>query len=113
MLDISQVTGTLEQASELVKNVSNTAQAVNEAYVKTRGIIEQGRHYYDILRQWAEALQSALEKINPYVQPARDVWLKITNNNEPKRIVIIILIVLVLFMLWKLRNIRFREHHDR
>src|SRR3990167_3783713 len=112
MLDITQVTGTIERAQEAIANVSNTALAVNDAYVKTKNVVEQGRRYYDVFKGWVEKLQEWLEKMDPAITPIKRFWLAISNNNEPKRVIIIILIIAAIIILWKFRNSRSREYHD-
>ncbi|MDO8626478.1 MAG: hypothetical protein Q7K39_03430 [Candidatus Magasanikbacteria bacterium] len=113
MPDLNQMTSTIQQAEEAIAKVSSTAGAINDAYVKTKNVIEQGRRYYDVFKSWVEKFQEWLEKLEPYITPVKNFWLKISNNNEPKRVLVIVLVVVVVIVLWKLRNLRAGQKFDR
>lgn len=115
------MTSTFDNIQQAVNTVSNTAAQVESAYEKTQAavaktqeVIAQGQQYYNTAKTWIQQLQDILAKIDPYIQPLKSFWLKISNNNEPKRVAIIVGVILVIWILLKLGNRRgFNQPYDR
>lgn len=115
------MTSTFDNIQQAVNAASNTAAQVENAYQKTQAavaktqeVIAQGQQYYNAVKSWISQLQDILAKLDPYIQPFKNFWLMISNNNEPKRVAIIIGVILVIWLLLKLGNRRgFNQPYDR
>lgn len=100
----------INKAESFVNTVSNTVSKAQAAYNQTKAVVEQGQRYYD---QGLSAWQKFSAFVEPVTSKAAPAWDKISNHNDPTRILIIAGIVLVLYLLLKFRRARYREFYDR
>lgn len=84
----------LEKAQAAVTTITSTAGKIGEVYNQTKSVVEKGKGYY-------EQGQSYWQRVKPYAEKVKPWWLKISNNNEPKRIAIIVVSVLAVWWLLK------------
>ena len=91
----------LAGVSSAVDQVTTTAAGVNGMYVKAGQLAEHGKNVYgQAQRYWGI--------VRPYAEGAWPWWQKISNDNNPMRILeIFILIIIAWFILKRLRRLFF------
>lgn len=91
----------LDKAGDVVATLTTTAGTISRVYTGTKSAFEKGQEYYEKgEEQW--------QKVAPYVEKASPYWMKLSNNNEPKRVAIIvggtILVFYVIRFFWRRRD---------
>lgn len=105
------MTTTLDSIQNAVQTASNTIAQVNDVYVKAKSAAEKIHYYYQIIKDIVGRAEDFLAKLDPYLEPLKPWWIKISNNNDPKRIAIIVGAVVVAYWLIK-RAIRPKFSRD-
>lgn len=92
-----------DKAQGMATTITTTAGKISDAYNQTKSIIEQGQAYYEVGKEKIAAAQ-------PYFVKAKKWWFYITDNNNPKHLVIGLGVVVFLWVLTKL--FRRRRRYD-
>ncbi len=97
----------LNKAQGVATSITTTAGKISDAYNQTKSVIEQGQVYY-------EAGKEKIIAAEPYFTKAKEWWLVLTENNDPKRIALVGCVIIFLWILTKLfrRRQRRREYDD-
>lgn len=97
----------LNKAQGVATSITTTAGKITDAYNQTKSVIEQGQMYYEVGKEKLVAAQ-------PYFEKAKEWWLVLTENNDPKRVALVACVLLFLWILTKLfrRRQRRREYDD-
>ena len=84
----------LEKIQKAAATVTSTAGTLSQAYNETKTLLEKGKNYYAVGRDW-------LVKFRPVSDKIKAGWLIISDNNNPKRVALIGGGVVVVWFLWR------------
>lgn len=103
----------LAKAQATVQTITSTANKLGAAYAQTKSLIGKGQEYYDKGEASWQKVAPYFAKLAPAYNLVKAGWLKITNNNEPKRIFIVIGVIMAVWLLLKLGRLRGRQYYDK
>lgn len=103
----------LNKAESAVATITSTANKVQGAYNTAQTAVQKSEIYYNQTKAVVGKFQTAVESVDPYFAPIRNYWLKLTNNNEPTRILIVVGVIVAIIILWKLSSRRIGQDYDR
>ena len=97
----------LQKAQAVAGSITTTAHQIESAYDTTKSAVDKGKAVY------AQGHQQ-LSKLAPYVKKFEPYWNRLSNNNEPTRVLIIAgALVVGLWLIKHLIRRRFRYRYER
>lgn len=94
----------LSQVAGIASTITTTVSKATDLYNQTKQVAAEGTKLY-------QSAQTLWARVSPFLEQAKQFWLQITHNNDPKRVLIVLGVLLLLWFMLK-RAFRRRRYYD-